>query len=190
MPEPDDVTEPETETETEIEAEQPSFGDAFASVRKLATTDAADVSHPPDGYSPLTVDLKRRLRKLSRKDTAEAQAAAKQIIDNEATYQEDLGEDAPTLDKIKYLAPMFEGNAQTVFRLEALLQFHQDKQQVLASDLITLLEETNTELEHRMRKRPHLADRYQALRKLFQMRRKAIADGIARTRKPDPDAST
>ncbi len=179
MPEPE---------ETAIE--QPSFDDVTTTIRKLEATSLEDIPNAPVGYKRLDNDVKRRLRKLPKKDTAEAQKAAEQVIANEATYKKDLGDDAPPIEKIKYLAPAFEDNAQIISRLESLLSFHQDKQFVLASDLVTLLEEVNTEAEHRSRKRPHLPGRYSALGRFFEMRSNAVAEGIARARKPDPDAST
>jgi len=176
--------------EPETEAGQPSFDDAMATIRKLQSARLEQFPVTPEGYVGLSNSVKQRLRNLPKKDTAEAQKAAQQIIENAATYREDLGEDAPPLDKIKYLAPEFQTNAQIITRLENLLSFHLDKQMVLANDLVTLLEEINAEVEHRARKRPHLTERYSALGSFFEMRRKAIAEGIARARKPDPEAAT
>jgi hypothetical protein len=158
-----------------------AFNDTIARNRGLDLLDLAAVPHLPAGYKPTDpVERMRRVRWLSsdlRTEAALALSAA-----GKRDLKAELGRFAPEPAEATALAARVEHTGEMVARLETLLAYAKEVDQIAMSDALVFLEAEQKQYVNAVAEEQALVEHYRALVRLFEMRSGAIAEGIARAK--------
>lgn len=157
------------------------FDDTIARNRAIPLLDPGAVASPPLAFratDPTT--RRRRLRKLSGDLRAEALEALREAGQND--LRGDLGKYAPERDRAHVVEERIRSSGRLVAKVQALLGYAREADQIALSDALVYLEAENKEYLHAVDNEPGLASKYVALESLFAARGGAIAEGMARSK--------
>lgn len=170
-------------THRNLEAEA-ALDDTLARTRALPLTQRDSIPRLPAGYQPTEPEVRnKRLRKMPRQLTAEAHAALRALARRGEHMRGDLGEFAPDARLAQQLARDIEEAAATKSLVMAQLAYLEEKEDLLLSDGMVLLEHAHKDYEYRVQRVPQIAEHYRELAEFIAARNKAISEGIARAKK-------
>lgn len=158
------------------------FDDTIAKNRVLPILDPSSLPRPPIGFRPTDPDTRnRRLRRLSSELRAEAVNALHEAAGLD--LHADLGRFAPDPKRAPLLAERLERAARLSAAVQGLVLYAREMEQIAMSDALLFLEAENKLLENVLEHAPELAEKYTALRTVFETRAASIATGRARAAK-------
>lgn len=167
---------------------EPDFNDTIAYNRGLTLLDPSTVPHPPHGYRSTDLDERpKRFRRLAGELRSEAMDALREAAGRD--LQADLGRFAPEPKRAEALVERLTTTGELVARAQALLDYARENEQIAMSDALIFLEAEHKQYDNAVEYEASLSASYRALVKLFAMRSGAIAEGMARARSADADAS-
>lgn len=157
--------------------------DTIARNRACQPVQSSDLPVVPAAFKPTEFEKRRRsLRAIPGSLASEGLHALEEIAANEATFQQDLGELAPSAAPVGKLVTRIQTIDRTLGALTGQLEYHQELEDIAQSDMLEILEAAYREYEHRVDRMPQLAKRYQALVRFFEARSAAISAGIERAK--------
>jgi hypothetical protein len=157
--------------------------DTIARNRACQPVQPSEVPAVPGAFKPTEAEKRRRsLRMIPASLHSEALHALQEVVTNEATFQQDLGELAPSPAPAKKLVARVQTIDASLGALRAQLEYHLELEDIAQSDMLEILEAAYREYEHRVDRMPQLAKRYQALVRFFEARSAAISAGIERSK--------
>ncbi|WP_437960173.1 hypothetical protein WME76_11410 [Sorangium sp. So ce119] len=160
-------------------APEADFDDTIAKNRALPILDPASLPRPPAGFRPTDPDTRnRRLRKVSSELRAEVLAALREAAGLDLAA--DLGKYAPDPQRAPALVERLERVGRLSAAVQALALYAREMEQIALSDALVFLEAENKQLANALEHAPELAERYAALRALFETRAASIVEGRAR----------
>ncbi|WP_437602874.1 hypothetical protein [Sorangium sp. So ce590] len=158
------------------------FDDTIAKNRALPILDPASVPRPPAGFRPTDPATRnRRLRKVPSELRAEALDALQEAAGLD--LMADLGKYAPDPQRAPALAERLERVGRLLAAVQGLALYAREMEQIALSDALVFLEAENKQLTNALDHAPELAERYTALRTLFETRAASIVAGRARAAK-------
>lgn len=135
------------------------------------------------GFMPVPIaERRRRLSWVEAGSEAELLEAAQELSDRASSVPKDLGDMAPDVTNLPQLVGRTRGLQATVVALTALLDAHIEMKEIALSDLNTVVNAASTEYDHRVSRRPELAQHYARLALYGSLRGQAIVEGRARAR--------
>ncbi|WP_437593306.1 hypothetical protein [Sorangium sp. So ce1000] len=163
-------------------APEADFDDTIAKNRALPILDPASLPRPPAGFRPTDPETRnRRLRKVSSDLRAEVLDALREAAGLDLAG--DLGKYAPDPHRAPALAERIERVGRLSAAVQALALYTREMEQIALSDALVFLEAENKQLVNALDHAPELAERYTALRTLFETRAASIVEGRARAAK-------
>ncbi|WP_437930925.1 hypothetical protein WMF37_17385 [Sorangium sp. So ce291] len=160
-------------------APEADFDDTIAKNRALPILDPASLPRPPAGFRPTDPDTRnRRLRKVSSELRAEVLDALREAAGLDLIA--DLGKYAPDPRRAPALAERLERVGRLSGAVQTLSLYAREMEQIALSDALVFLEAENKQLANALEHAPELAERYAALRTLFETRSASILEGRAR----------
>ena len=151
--------------------------------RRLEVVSAAQFPAVPDGFRPTPVEIRRsRLRVVAATLQAECKEGLREATANAPRFRTDLGDMAPDPAAAAALLHRLNETAASLARARALVQYHEELEDIALSDATIFLEETQKELDHRLGRMPQLGERYRAIIAFFASRATAISQKMARAK--------
>jgi hypothetical protein len=158
------------------------FDDTIAKNRVQPILDPSSLPKPPTGFRPTDPETRnRRLRRLSSELRAEAVNALHEAAGMD--LHADLGRYAPDPKRAPLLAERLERAGRLSAAVQGLALYAREMEQIALSDALLFLEAENKQLAHVLEHAPELAEKYTALRTVFETRAASIVEGRARAAK-------
>jgi hypothetical protein len=158
------------------------FDDTIAKNRVLPILEPASLPRPPIGFRPTDPETRnRRLRRVSSDLRAEVVNALHEAKDLD--LQADLGKYAPDPKRAPLLAERLERASRLATAVQGIAAYAREMEQIALSDAMLFLEAENKLLDGVLEHAPELAERYSALRTVFETRAASIVEGRARAAK-------
>lgn len=153
------------------------FNDTIAANRALPLLNPDSVPTPPKKYKATDSNIRaRRLRRFAADHRAEAADALREVGTRDV--EADLGKHAPDKARAANLLERMTQSGTLVDRATRLFAYAREMDQIALSDAFLYLEKMNKLLGSALEEEPHLEADYTALKKLFDARSEAIAEGM------------
>ena len=160
--------------------EQITLSDTIVRNRALVLPEPASIPEAPQGYIPSPLSDTKGLRRIAGKLDAEAAQALDQCIERGKELQLELGDGVSSVERLIALKEKKKRLLAIKARLASLKQFIEEADDITNHDLATALSDLGDEVEHRLKKKPQLANNYDLLLKYSSAHGELIAEGRVR----------
>jgi Mg/Co/Ni transporter MgtE len=160
--------------------EQITLTDSIVRNRSLVLPEPSNIPEAPVGYIPSPLSDTKGLRRIAGKLDAEALQALDQCIERGKELKIELGDGVSSLEQLTALKEKKKRLLVIKARLASLKQFIEEADDITNHDLATALSDLGDEVEHRLKKKPQLANNYDLLLKYTNAHGELIAEGRVR----------